>query len=87
MSTIDLTLKGSPLGISIQRKDVDEAEALYKKILQAMGGTSPQVLELTCDREPEKKIAVLSSEIAAMQLSEKSGAAASGKVGGFLGLS
>lgn len=87
MNTIELTLKASPLALAIQRKEAKEAEALYQKILQAMSSTSPQVLELTCDREPEKKIAVLSSEISAVQMSEKSGPTTSGRPGAFLGLS
>ncbi len=86
MTIIELTLKASPLALSVQRKVAKEAEALYRKILQAMSSTNPQVLELTCDREPEKKVAVLSSEISAVQMSEKSGATPSGRSGAFLGL-
>lgn len=77
MFIIDLTLKGSPLALSVQRKESDQAEALYQKILKAMGANNPQALELTCDHQPEKKIGVLSSEISAVQLSEKSGTASS----------
>ena len=87
MFIIDLTLKGSPLALSIQRKEATAAEALYQEILTALRATSPQVLELTCEREPEKKIGILSSEISAVQLSEKAGAAASGRPATFFGLS
>jgi len=84
MNTIDITLKGSPLSLSVQRKELDDAEALYQKIVQAMNSTSPQVLELTSDREPEKKIGVLSSEISAVQMVESG--TTPGRAGGFLGL-
>lgn len=86
MNTIEVILKGSPLALSIQRKEVQEAEAVYQKILQAMGSKNPQAIELTCDRELDKRIAVLSSEISAIQMSEKS-TPTSGRPGAFLGLS
>ncbi len=61
--------------------------ALYGQILAAMGSGSPQILELTCDRNPDKKIAVLSSEICAVQVSDKSNsAAAAGRPPGFAAL-
>jgi hypothetical protein len=87
MFTIELTLKGTPIALSVQRKEADKAEALYRQILKAMNSNSPQILELTCDREPEKKIGVLGSEISAVQISEKSSTAASGRAAGFFGLS
>jgi len=83
MFTIELTLKSNPLGLSVQRKEAADAEAVYKQILNAMEATNPKTLELTCERQPEKKIAVLSSEISAVQMSEKAGGATGGKVPGF----
>lgn len=86
MFTIELMLKGTPIALSVQRKEADEAKALYQQILEAMNADESQVLELTCDRQPDKKIAVLSSEILAIQLSDKSSTAASGRPAGFFGL-
>lgn len=87
MFTIELTLKGTPLALSVQRKEADKAEALYQQIIKAINSDRSQIIELTCDREPEKKIGVLSSEISAVQISEKSGAATAGRAAGFFGLS
>lgn len=83
MFTIDLTLKTNPVSLSVQRKTTEDAEALYQQILTAIRSGSSEVLELTCDRQPEKKIAILSDQISAVQISQKSGSAASGKPPGF----
>jgi len=83
MFTIDLTLKTNPVSLSVQRKTTEDAEALYQKILTALRSGSSEVLELTCDRQPEKKIAILSDQISGVQISQKSGSAASGKPPGF----
>jgi hypothetical protein len=87
MFTIDLTLKGTPLALSVERKEAADAEALYNKILKAIQASSAQVVELTCDRQTEKKIGVLSTEISAVQLSDKSNAGGSGRPPGFWQLS
>lgn len=87
MFTIELTLRGTPFPLSVQRKEADDAEALYQEILKAMNADNSQVLELTCDRQPDRKVGVLSSEILAVQISEKSAAAASGRPAGFFDLS
>ncbi|NET39841.1 MAG: hypothetical protein F6K19_49125 [Cyanothece sp. SIO1E1] len=87
MFMIDLTLKNSPVTLSVQRKSGDEALALYQKILETISSGNPITLELTCEQQPEKKIGVLVSEISAVQISEKAGtAAASGKPPGFFAL-
>ncbi len=83
MFTIDLTLKTNPVSLSVQRKTAEDAETLYQQILTAIRSGSSEVLELTCDRQPEKKIAILSDQISAVQISQKSGSAASGKPPGF----
>jgi hypothetical protein len=49
-----------------------------------MKSHDPSLLELACDRQPEKKIAVMTDSIVAAQVYEKSGAAASGKTPGFV---
>lgn len=86
MFIIDITLKNTPLTLSVQKKTVEEAETIYKQILGAIGSNSTTVLELTCDKQTDKKIGVLSSEISAVQMSEKSGTTASGKPPGFFAL-
>lgn len=87
MFIIDITLKNTPLSLSVQRKEGEDAQATYQQILDAMQSGDRKVLELTCDRQTEKKIGILSSEISAVQLSEKAGtSAASGRPPGFFAL-
>lgn len=84
MYIIDVALKLSPLPVSVQRKSGEDAQAVYQQILEAMRTGNPQILELTCEQVPDKKISVLSSEICAVQVYQKSGtAAASGRAPGF----
>jgi hypothetical protein len=73
MFTIELILKYTPMPFSVQRKEKDGADALYHQILDAMNSGSPKILELTCEKQDGKKVAILSSEISAVQVSEKSG--------------
>jgi hypothetical protein len=83
MYTIEVTLRGTPLALAVQRKESDDAQALYQKILTALQSSTPQLLELTCERETDKKIGVLSSEISAVQMSDKSTGGSGAKVPGF----
>ncbi|HEY9829018.1 MAG TPA: hypothetical protein V6D26_00470 [Stenomitos sp.] len=83
MFTIDLTLKTTPVPMSVQRKSAEAAEATYQEITKAMRSGSSQLLELTCDHQPEKKIGILSDQISAVMISQKSGAAGGGRVPGF----
>lgn len=86
MYTIDVTLKYSPIPISVQRKEADSAEALFQSILSAMRSPSPQLLELTCEKQPDKKVALFSDQISAVIVSEKTGASARGNVPGFFAI-
>ena len=86
MFTIDLTLKNTPLPLSVQRKSAEAAEATYQEITKAMRSGTPQFLELTCEQQPEKKIGVFSDQISAIVISQKSGAAGAGRVPGFFAL-
>jgi tagatose-1,6-bisphosphate aldolase non-catalytic subunit AgaZ/GatZ len=86
MYTIEISLRGTPLGLAVQRKESTDAEALYQKVLQAIQSGHPTVLEMTCDREPDKKAAVLVNEITAVQLSDKSGSTGTGRAAGFFEL-
>ncbi len=76
MYTLELTLKGNPIALSVQRKDREAANALYQTLVEAMSAPAPQVVELTCDKQEGKKLAIVSTEITAVQISEKTGAAA-----------
>lgn len=86
MFTIDLTLKYTPIPLSVQRKSAEDADKVYQEVLKAMGSTTPKILELTCEHQPEKKIAVFSDQISAVMISQKSGAAGAGRPPGFFAL-
>ncbi|MEB3160733.1 MAG: hypothetical protein VKL20_04660 [Synechocystis sp.] len=83
MISVDLTLKYSPLPVSVQRKEKDDAETLYQAIIGAMQAPKPQLIELTCEKQTEKKVALMSDQISAVIVSQKDGAAAAGNVPGF----
>ncbi|MDX2214432.1 MAG: hypothetical protein SFY66_14165 [Oculatellaceae cyanobacterium bins.114] len=87
MFIIDIALRNTPAMLSVQRKTVEDAEAVYKEVLDAIRSGSPVILELTCEKQPDKKTGILVSEISAVQLSEKSGAGtSSGRPPGFFAL-
>jgi len=81
MYIIDVMVRYTSLSMSVQRKTVDEAEAVYREVLVAIQSGQPQVLELTC-QQTDKRVAILSSEITAVQMAEKSGTPA-GRTPGF----
>jgi DNA-binding FadR family transcriptional regulator len=84
MYVIEILLKNTAMPMSVQRKTIEEATTIYQQVLAAMRSHDPSLLELACDRQPEKKIAVMTDSIVAAQIYEKSGAAASGKTPGFV---
>lgn len=87
MFTIDLSIKNTAFPVSVQRKEAEDAEALYQEILKAMGSGLPALMELKCEGKTEKKVAVRTTEISAVQVSQKDGtAAAGGKPPGFAAL-
>jgi hypothetical protein len=83
MISIDVTLKYSPVPVSVQRKEAIDAEALYQKLIAAMRSLTPELLELTCEKQTEKKAAIMSDQISAVIVSQKDGSAVSGKAAGF----
>ncbi len=87
MYIIELTLKNTPMTLSVQRKSTEDALAVYQQVRATIGSGTTQILELTCERQPEKKIAVITSELSAVQLYEKNSTATSGKPPGFFALS
>ena len=83
MYTIDLVLKDIPLPVSVQRKEAAAAESLYQQIIAAMRSGSSQVIELTCEKEEDKKVAVMGDRICGVSVNKKSGGMAEGRVPGF----
>ena len=83
MYTIDLVLKDIPLPVSVQRKEAEGAESLYQQIIAAMRSGNSEVIELTCEKEEDKKVAVMSDRICRVSVNKKSGGMAEGRVPGF----
>jgi hypothetical protein len=87
MFIIDVSLKSAPVTLSVQRKTAEDAEAAYQQVVDAVRSGEHRLLELTCEHQPGKKVSVLSSEVAAVQMSEKSSTAtSSGRPPGFFAL-
>jgi hypothetical protein len=83
MYVVELSIRLSPMPVAVQRKELADAEALYGQVRQALETGSPRVLELTCEKEEDKRISLLSSELVAVQLYEKSATGSGGKRPGF----
>jgi hypothetical protein len=87
MFIIDVTLKNTPVALSVQRKSEQDAKAVYQQVLETMKSGSPVTLELTCEQQVGKTVSILVSEISAVQMAEKSGTGtASGRPPGFFSL-
>ena len=80
---IELTLRMSPVPVSVQRKEQADADALYQQIRQALENGQPRLLELTCEKVEGKKVTLLVSEVLAVQLYEKASASGGSKRPGF----
>ena len=83
MYIIELALKLSPFPLSVQRKELSSAQALYNHIRDCMGKGQPTLLELTCDQVEGKKVTVLLSEVLAVQMYEKTALGGTSKRPGF----
>ncbi len=83
MYVVELSLKLSPMPVAVQRKELSDAQALYNQVRQVLEGDGPRMLELTCEKEEEKRITLLCSEVVAVQLYEKSATGSGGKRPGF----
>ena len=86
MISIDLALKYTPIPVSVQRKEIEDAQSLYQQIITAIKSPTPELIELTCEKQTEKKVAVMSDQISAVILSQKDGGAAAGRVPGFFSM-
>ena len=83
MYCIELTIKLSPIPLLVQRKQHADAQRLYAEIRDLMQKGNARLLELTCEKVEDKKIAVLSSEIIAVQIYEKTSSGGGSKRPGF----
>ncbi|WP_353292752.1 hypothetical protein [Synechococcus sp. M16CYN] len=83
MYVIELTLRMSPIPVSVQRKEPSDAEALYQRIRQAIDHGQPRLLDLTCEKVEGKKAALPINEVLAVQLYEKASATGGSKRPGF----
>jgi len=87
MFILDISLKNTPLALSVQKKTAEDAEAAYQQILDSLRSGEPRLVEVICEHQPGKKISILSSEISAVQVYEKSSSAtSSGRPPGFFAL-
>jgi hypothetical protein len=83
MYVIELSLRLSPMPVEVQRRELEAAQALYGEVRQALEQGQPRVLELTCEKEEHKRVSLLSSEIVAVQIYEKSAAGTGARRPGF----
>ena len=80
---IELALRMSPMPVSVQRKECDAAEAVYQQVRTTLEQGQPRLLELTCEKVDGKRLSVLTSEILAVQIYEKTAATSGSKRPGF----
>jgi phage-related protein len=83
MYVIELSLRLSPMPVAVQRKELDGARSLYAQVRQALESGQPKLLELSCEKDEHKSITLLSSEVVAVQMYEKSAVGGGGKRPGF----
>jgi hypothetical protein len=80
---VELSLKLSPMPVAVQRKEQEAADALYHQVKQAMETGAPRLLELSCEKEESKRVTLLTSEVVAVQIYEKSAIGGGSKRPGF----
>ena len=83
MYVVELSIRLSPMPVAVQRKELTDAEALYNQVKQALETGTPRVLELRCEKDEDKRISLLSTELVAVQMYEKSAMGGGGKRPGF----
>ena len=72
MFTVEISLKRNPLPLTVQRREQGDADALLQTLGGAMTSQRSQLLQLDCDTSSERKILLLSDEIASVQMYERS---------------
>lgn len=70
--TVEISLKRNPLPLTVQRREQVDAEALLQTLGGAMTSQRSELLHLNCDTSSERKILLLSDEIASVQMYERS---------------
>ena len=80
---IELALRMSPMPVSVQRKEREAAEAVYQQVRTTLEQGQPRLLELTCEKVDGKRLSVLTSDILAVQIYEKTAATSGSKRPGF----
>lgn len=78
MFTIDLTVKNTAFPISVERKLAEDAEAVYQSIVTAIRSGSPDIVELESEGKTAKKVAVRTSEISGVQITQRDGTTTGG---------
>ena len=80
---VELALRMSPMPISVQRKESGDAESVYQQVRQALEQGQPRLLEMTCEKVEGKRLSVLTSDVSAVQIYEKTAASGGSKRPGF----
>ena len=80
---VELALRMSPMPISVQRKESGDAESVYQQVRQALEQGQLRLLELTCEKVEGKRLSVLTSDVLAVQIYEKTAASGGSKRPGF----
>ena len=83
MYVIELALRMSPMPVSVQRKEKNAAEEVYQQVRTALEQGQPRLLELTCEKVDGKRLSVLTSDLLAVQIYEKTAASSGSKRPGF----
>jgi hypothetical protein len=83
MYVVELSLRLTPMPVSVQRKELEAAQGLYEEVGRAIESGEPKLLELHCEKDPHKRIRLLTAEVVAVQMFEKSTIGGSGKRPGF----
>ena len=76
-------MKFSPVPLSIQRKELRDAQSLYNLVRQSMEQGQSKLIELTCEKVQDKKVSVLSTDVVAVQIYEKAASSGGVKRPGF----
>ena len=80
---VELALRMSTMPISVQRKESGDAESVYQQVRQALEQGQPRLLELTCEKVEGKRLSVITGDVLAVQIYEKTAASGGSKRPGF----
>ena len=85
MYSLEISLRYSPFPLSIQKKNYEDVKRIYNEIKDLMQGNdqNSNLIELSCEKVQDKLITVLSKEVIAVQIYEKSAIAGGSKRPGF----